>query len=141
MDAIEISHMPTTFWWWAYGIFAIIKPVALGAAVASLIWLNHRAKKEPAAKPSRTCQDWGYYGSTLNLASCVSAPIVGRRRWTHHHRRRLSGQIKCLINCASTCRRVGPIPISRIFLGVSHLRFASFMRSMTSCVLCCPGLP
>ncbi|KAH8803311.1 putative siderophore iron transporter [Xylogone sp. PMI_703] len=33
-------------WRWGYGMFAIIMPVALGPAVATLIWLDRKAKKD-----------------------------------------------------------------------------------------------
>ncbi|CAI7603243.1 unnamed protein product [Penicillium pancosmium] len=32
-------------WRWGYGMFAIIMPVALGPAIAALIWLDRKAKK------------------------------------------------------------------------------------------------
>ncbi|KAL6898440.1 major facilitator superfamily domain-containing protein [Trichoderma evansii] len=35
-------------WRWGYGMFAIIMPVALGPAVAALIWLDRMAKKKGA---------------------------------------------------------------------------------------------
>lgn len=36
-------------WRWGYGMFAIIMPVALGPAVATLIWLDRMAKKKGIA--------------------------------------------------------------------------------------------
>jgi MFS family permease len=36
-------------WRWGYGMFAIIMPVALGPAVAALIWLDRMAKKKGIA--------------------------------------------------------------------------------------------
>lgn len=41
VDAIEKRDQ----WRWGYGMFAIIMPVALGPAVAVLIWLDRKAKK------------------------------------------------------------------------------------------------
>ncbi|KAL6801522.1 major facilitator superfamily domain-containing protein [Trichoderma sp. SZMC 28012] len=41
VDALEKRNQ----WRWGYGMFAIIMPVALGPAVATLIWLDRMAKK------------------------------------------------------------------------------------------------
>ncbi|EHK49393.1 hypothetical protein TRIATDRAFT_50845 [Trichoderma atroviride IMI 206040] len=56
-------------WRWGYGMFAIIMPVALGPAVAALIWLDRMAKKKGIA----------------NIASSNAA----RRTWTHSLRTNL----------------------------------------------------
>lgn len=42
VNAIEIRNQ----WRWGYGMFAIIMPAALGPAVAVLIWLDRKAKKD-----------------------------------------------------------------------------------------------
>ncbi|KAJ5691892.1 MFS general substrate transporter [Penicillium macrosclerotiorum] len=41
VDAIDSRNQ----WRWGYGMFAIIMPVALGPAVATMIWLDRKAKK------------------------------------------------------------------------------------------------
>lgn len=41
VDAIDSKNQ----WRWGYGMFAIIMPVALGPAIATLIWLDRKAKK------------------------------------------------------------------------------------------------
>jgi MFS family permease len=41
VDAIDSKDQ----WRWGYGMFAIIMPVALGPAIATLIWLDRKAKK------------------------------------------------------------------------------------------------
>ncbi|EGR52980.1 uncharacterized protein TRIREDRAFT_53378 [Trichoderma reesei QM6a] len=44
VDALEKQDK----WRWGYGMFAIIMPIALGPAVAALIWLDRMAKKKAA---------------------------------------------------------------------------------------------
>jgi MFS family permease len=51
VDALENRDQ----WRWGYGMFAIIMPVALGPAIAALIWLDRMAKKK----------------STINITSSV----------------------------------------------------------------------
>ncbi|KAM6480537.1 major facilitator superfamily domain-containing protein [Trichoderma sp. SZMC 28011] len=50
VDALEKRNQ----WRWGYGMFAIIMPVALGPAVATLIWLDRMAKKNGVQQWTQT---------------------------------------------------------------------------------------
>ncbi|OTA01258.1 siderophore transporter [Trichoderma parareesei] len=92
VDALEKQDK----WRWGYGMFAIIMPIALGPAVAALIWLDRMAKKKGEANIAfsnaarRTLDppvDQECQSNSLNITIAPAANID--RSWTQSLRKHL----------------------------------------------------
>lgn len=84
-------------WRWGYGMFAIIMPVALGPAVAALIWLDRMAKKKGIANIAssnaarRTVNNSADQEDQEKAINTVTTPMAGntKQQWTHSLRMHL----------------------------------------------------
>ncbi|PNP47822.1 hypothetical protein TGAMA5MH_00874 [Trichoderma gamsii] len=78
-------------WRWGYGMFAIIMPVALGPAVAALIWLDRMAKKKGIANIAsssaarRTINSSADQENQEKTVNTITTPVAGntKQQWTH----------------------------------------------------------
>lgn len=77
-------------WRWGYGMFAVIMPVALGPAVAALIWLDRMAKQKGVANIAssnaarRTVNSTADQHGQQKTIDTIITPITGNElQWTH----------------------------------------------------------
>lgn len=86
-------------WCLGYGLFAIIMPVALGAAVAALIWLDRLAKKKGSANIAsstaarRTIISSADQENQERASNTITIPGAGntKQQWTHSLKANLEG--------------------------------------------------
>ncbi|KAJ4859398.1 major facilitator superfamily domain-containing protein [Trichoderma breve] len=85
VDALEKRNQ----WRWGYGMFAIIMPVALGPAVATLIWLDRMAKKNGVVNIAssnaarRTLDNTADQEGQQKTIDLTTAPVVdNKQQWT-----------------------------------------------------------
>ncbi|PKK48881.1 hypothetical protein CI102_5448 [Trichoderma harzianum] len=85
VDALEKRNQ----WRWGYGMFAIIMPVALGPAVAALIWLDRMAKKKGVVNIAssnaarRTLDNTADQEDQQKTIDLTTTPVVdNKQEWT-----------------------------------------------------------
>ncbi|KAL6793333.1 major facilitator superfamily domain-containing protein [Trichoderma sp. SZMC 28013] len=85
VDALEKRNQ----WRWGYGMFAIVMPVALGPAVAALIWLDRMAKKKGMVNIAssnaarRTLDNTADQESQRKTIDPITTPAVdNKQQWT-----------------------------------------------------------
>ncbi|UKZ80213.1 hypothetical protein TrVFT333_007970 [Trichoderma virens FT-333] len=92
VDALEKRNQ----WRWGYGMFAIIMPVALGPAVAALIWLDRMAKKKGVVNIAssnaarRNVDDTADQEAQQKTIGNMTTPVAGNKeKWTQSLRMNL----------------------------------------------------
>lgn len=83
-------------WRWGYGMFAIIMPVALGPAVAALIWLDRMAKKKGVVNIAssnaarRTIDNTADQEDQQKTINTITTPVTDNKKyWTQSLKRNL----------------------------------------------------